>query len=289
MKSVKKVLSFFSEVWAEVQKHDLSDAAAALSFHTILALVPSLTLLIVILGKVWGRETIEDFFYSAMEGTFGTEITVLERAVEGAIGLMSGLLFSVVILIVALWASVSLVHHAKKTFFTLFNVRVLANGGLARTVKSRMLSLGYTALLFVLIVTLVIGQGVAAYMFNVIRGVTGGVMPNLMLEGVNVILMFAVIFVLFSALFRLMSAGSLGWRPVAWGSVLSATLFTVFNLFISIYTTYSIELGLFGASGFILVILVWVYYSAFSLFLGGVVAVIVDRRIRRKKGRPVYI
>jgi len=60
------------------------------------------------------------------------------------------------------------------------------------------------------------------------------------------------------------------WVDVYLGAALSSLLFNFGNLFVGLYLNYSDIVTLYGAAGSLVLILVWVYYSA-QIFLFGAV------------------
>ncbi len=286
-----KIKVFAKEVFDEVEKNNLADASAALSFRSLMAVIPTFALLVMILGEVMGRERVLDWFFSILENAFGTEVVVLEKAVEGTFLMMTGFVFSAIILIVAVWSSVSLVHYVRQTFFSIFGMEISANGIFDKTVKSRALSFMYTILVFFLIVVVMLGQGLAGIALGILAGFSEEIHVSLFFKLINFGVFSAMIFVVFGLVYWFMSAGALHLWPILLGSAVSSLLFLIFNAGLSIYASYSFTLGLFGASSFLVVLLIWIYYSAFTLFLGGVIAFVSDKTFKKSTGaeKTVYI
>ncbi len=281
--------NFTKDLFSEVKNNSLSEASAALAFHTFLMLAPILVFVVAFLGFIFGREEMEIFVFSFLEGHFGMEVTVVETAVEGAFNIMTNTFLTVVGLLVALYAGVSLVNHARATFFKIFNVEVSAANRVLATFKERALSFGYAVLFFLSIVILVLGHGAVAFVFNTIRDSNINIIPAFILEIIQFSVLFAIIFFLFSVVYRFMSAGSISWKGIFTGAAVSSFMFTLFNIFLSIYVTYSFKLLIYGASSFILIILVWVYFSAFTLFFGAVFSKVYEKIVKGRRNKNVYL
>ncbi len=289
--NVKRIKKFSADVFNEAQKHDLADAAAALSFRSLMAIIPTLTFLVIVLGEVLGRARVLDWFLSFLENTFGTEVLVLEQAVEGTFVLMSGFVFSSFILFIAVWSSVSMVHYVRQTFFSIFNLEISSSGLLDETLKSRKLSFLYTILVLFLILTVILGQGLVSLASAYLSALFEDLGVFFLFKIVNLVVFSTMVLGVFGLVYWFMSAGTLHLRPILLGSAFSSIMFLIFNTGLSIYASYSFTLGLFGASSFLVVLLIWIYYSAFTLFVGGVVAYVADKSVkrRRKDERTVYI
>ncbi|MFP4022370.1 MAG: YihY/virulence factor BrkB family protein [Candidatus Paceibacterota bacterium] len=291
MKNLNKIKDLSQKVFAEIENNDLSNAAAALSFRALMAIIPTSVLIVLVIGAILGQEKVSEWLFMVLENNFGTEVVVLENALEGTFGLMTGAFFSFVILVVVLWSSVSLIHHTRKRFFIIFGLNISAHGRLKQSIKSRALSFLYTLLTFVLIMIIIIGQGVIGILSGSLTETFEQFNVPILYQVVRSIPFFLLIVSVFGLIYWFMSAGTLRFRSILMGSLTSSVLFMIFNSLVSLYTSYSVNMGLFGAYSFIVVLLVWFYYSAYTLFLGGIVASVVGKKQLKKdnNSKTVYI
>src|SRR4029078_10914065 len=118
---------------------------------------------------------------------------------------------------------------------------------------------------FLLLVSLAVSAGLAALNAWLARRWPG--FPGV-LNVVNVIVSLAVITGLFAALYRILPDVQLRWRDVSIGAFFTAVLFTLGKQLIGVYLGQTNVASSFGAAGSVVVILVWVYYSAQILLLG---------------------
>src|SRR5262249_47039265 len=103
-------------------------------------------------------------------------------------------------------------------------------------------------------------------------------LPGSVLEAMNFAVSFAVITVLFALMFKLLPDVKVAWRDVWLGAAVTSLLFTVGKLIIGLYLGKSGVASAFGAASSLVVILVWVYYSAQILFLGAEFTKVWTRR-----------
>jgi membrane protein len=85
---------------------------------------------------------------------------------------------------------------------------------------------------------------------------------------VNIIMSFTVITTLFAVIFKVLPDAKITWKEVRFGAFFTACLFMLGRFLIGIYITKSNTGLAFGAAGYLIVILVWVYYTAVILYLG---------------------
>ena len=77
-----------------------------------------------------------------------------------------------------------------------------------------------------------------------------------------------VIAMLFASIFRFLPDVKIGWRDVAFGSLVTAVLFKAGQYLQSLYFTYGAPTSAYGAAGSLVAVLLWVYYSCWVLFFG---------------------
>src|SRR6185295_5113587 len=87
-------------------------------------------------------------------------------------------------------------------------------------------------------------------------------------QTINFVLSFAVITVLFTMILKYLPDVKIAWRDVWLGGVLTALLFTLGKYALGMYLGRSSVSSAYGAAGSLVVLLVWVYYSAQILFFG---------------------
>jgi membrane protein len=145
-------------------------------------------------------------------------------------------------------------------------VRNHALSGWLSLVRARVLSFGMVlAIGFLLTVSLVASTAVEAL----------GQRWNLMLGGwypmalaTNSVIAFGLSAVMFALIYKVMPRARVWWSDVWIGAVFTALLFTIGKWLISLYIGRSGITSAFGAAGSLVVVLLWVYYSA-QIFLIG--------------------
>jgi membrane protein len=98
----------------------------------------------------------------------------------------------------------------------------------------------------------------------------GGLFPVLssVLEAADVLVSFVVITLLFAMIFKLLPDAKVSWRDVWVGAVLTTVLFLIGKMAIGLYLGRSGYGSSYGAAGSLVVLLVWIYYSAQILYFG---------------------
>ncbi len=108
---------------------------------------------------------------------------------------------------------------------------------------------------------------------TILSGLTGyinAVLPfgALILHALNFVISFALISVLFAAIYKVLPDATLSWADVRMGAVVTALLFEVGKFLIGLYLSHSAVASSYGAAGALIVLLLWIYYSTQTFLLG---------------------
>ena len=136
--------------------------------------------------------------------------------------------------------------------------------------RARLLSFGMIfGLAFLLMVSLVFGALVTAmgtWWGGLFENPLGG--WELVLQGVNLFIGFVLTTAVFAMIYKLMPRVRVHWHDVWLGAVVTALLFTLGKFLIGLYIGKTGVASAFGAAGSLVVVLIWVYYSAQIFLLG---------------------
>jgi membrane protein len=92
--------------------------------------------------------------------------------------------------------------------------------------------------------------------------------PEFGLQGITLLLWFIVTTVLFAFIYKALPDVKIAWSDVAIGAVVTSALFTIGKLMIALYLGKSSVTSTYGAAGSLVIILLWIYYSAQIFFFG---------------------
>jgi membrane protein len=237
---------------------------ASLSYYTILSLFP---LILVVLSIVQfllansdaARDVILDGL-SRVTGGFRDEFIVALNAAQNTRH-ASGIIGVATLLLGASWVFGELVS----AFNIIWNLEAPSRGGPWEFLRVTFFSFALVlAVAFLLLVSLIISAVLSA-LGTILMALPGG--PTLWTV-VNTVINLLVLTCIFALLFKFLPQTSVAWRDVWVGAVLTAILWTVLQLGISYYITWSSYKN-YGAIGAIMALVAWVYFSSQILFLGG--------------------
>jgi membrane protein len=239
---------------------------AAMAFYATTSLGPILLIVVAIAGLVFGHEAAQLALSAQISGLMGQEsANLLQTALESASGKSSGTWAAIIGFITLFVAASGVFGEMQQSLNTIWKVEPQGSS-LSRMVRARAASLGLVAALgFMLLVSLVASAAISA-----LGNLINAHLPfgTLVLGLINAVVSFFLITAMFAAIFKILPDRTLEWRDVRIGAVVTAALFTLGKSLIGWYIGSSAIASSYGAAGGLLVILLWVYYSAEIFLLG---------------------
>jgi membrane protein len=240
---------------------------AALAYYTVFALAPLLIIVIAIAGLVFGREAAQGHILSQIQGLVGEQGgRAVQAMLENARQPGAGIVASVIGLIMLIIASTGVFAQLQVSLDTIWRVTPKPGRGILGIIRDRLLSFLMVLVAgFLLLVSLVLSAALAALgkFFSYLLPV-----PEAVLHGVNFVVSFAVITLLFAAIYKVLPDAKISWSDVWIGAAVTSLLFSLGKFVIGLYLGKGSVASAYGAAGSLVIILVWVYYSAQILLYG---------------------
>ena len=241
---------------------------ASLAYYTLFALAPILIVAISIGGLVFGPEAVRGEIVGQIQGLIGREgAEAVQSMLEGASRPGSSIAATVVGIITFFLGATGAFLELQTALNAIWHVEPKSDGSFWRVlVMQRVISFGLVvAIGFLLLTSLLVSAALAAihrYMGTAFPGVV------VLWEALNVIVSLTVITLLFALIYKVLPDVKLSWRDVWVGALVTAGLFSIGRLIIGLYLGTASIASTYGAAGSVIVILVWVYYSAQIILLG---------------------
>lgn len=241
---------------------------AALAYYTMFSIAPLLLIVISTAGFVFGEEAVRGEIFGQLRGLMGDQGAA---AVEGLLASVSepeeGAASAVVGTILLVVGATTVFGELQNAFDRIWRAPGKdKKGGIWELIRSRLLSFGIIlGIGFLLMVSLVFNAALAA-----LGKWWGGFFSELeaLVTALNFIVSFILMTAVFAMLYKFMPRVKIQWQDVWAGATVTALLFTIGKLLIGLYIGKSAISSGFGAAGSLVVVLVWVYYSAQIFLLG---------------------
>ena len=258
---------------------------AAISFYTVTSIAPVLLIVIAIAGLAFGRYAAQNAITAQLSSLMGQQTAeVLQTAVASAASKSSGIV-ATIIGIATLVITASGVFGEMQTSLNAIWKAKPKGTTVSRLIRARAASLSLVAALgFLLMVSLVVSTLLTAF-----GNYLNSILPfgQIILTVLNVVVSLTLISFLFAAIYKVLPDRDLEWGDVVVGAIVTGVLFTIGKALISWYIGSSAVASSFGAAGGLIVLMLWVYYSAQIFLLGAEFTKVYANRHGSKQVDPV--
>jgi membrane protein len=266
------------DIWA-ITKQSFSDfidnkvlkLSAALAFYTIFSLPAMLIIIISVSDIFYGRAAIEGTLYHQIAEFVGKEAALqIQQTIRGAALSKSSYFATIVGIVTLLFGATSVFYEIQDSINHIWKLKSKPKGtGFLKMLINRLLSFSLVITLgFLLLVSLLIN----GLMDLLITRLTV-MFPQLTVIAVytvNVIITFGITALLFALIFKVLPDARIKWKHVRAGAITTAILFMLGKFLIGYYLGHSGLSSTYGTAGSVIVMLLWVYYSAMILYFGAV-------------------
>ncbi|RZL92519.1 MAG: YihY/virulence factor BrkB family protein [Variovorax sp.] len=241
---------------------------AALAYYTVFSVAPLLLIVISVAGLVFGEDAARGEIMAQLSGMMGPEGA---RAVQGMLESLNkpaeGIVATVIGIALLLVGATTVFGELQDALDRIWRAPARdASTGIVNLLRVRLLSFSMImGIGFLLMVSLVASAALAA-LGKWWTPVFGG--WAVLAQGVNFVFSFAMVTVVFAMIYKIMPRVRVQWRDVWVGAAVTALLFTIGKHLIGLYIGKSSVASGYGAAGSLVVVLVWVYYSAQIFLLG---------------------
>ncbi len=240
---------------------------AALAYYTALSIAPLLVILIAVAGMFFGAQGGADVFETARALIGDDGALALRSMVEAAASRPhAGFVASILGVLTMLVGASGVFGQLQESLNVIWKVALKSDAGWGVTLRRRLLSFGMIGVIaFLLLVSLVVSAGLSAA-GKLFTGVLPG--GEALWQAVNELVSITVITGLFALIFKVLPDVRLAWRDAFIGGFWTSLFFSFGKLAIGFYLGRSGVTSAYGAAGSVIVLLLWVYYSAQILLFG---------------------
>lgn len=268
--TISEIKYLIMQSFKEWQADKASRLAAALAYYTVFSIPPLLTIALAIAGQLFGRQAAREELMQqskALVGTTGAQ--AIEQILENASQPEASSIAAIIGVAVLLFGASGVFLQLQEAMNTIWNVQTDPDRGIIGTIKDRFLSFSMVVGVgFLLLVSLVISSMLSS-LNNFIQAIGLQMLAiGSLAQLLNFTLSFTIITILFALIFKVIPDIEIAWRDVWVGAVVTALLFSIGEWALSYYLAHMAPESTYGAAGSLIVLLLWVYYSAQILFLG---------------------
>jgi membrane protein len=261
------MLDLIKQTYKEWETDRASMLSASLTFYMLFALAPMLVIIIAIAGMFFGEQAMRGEIVTYVQDIVGHEVAKsLEFIIENAKLADQGFIFTALSVLIFLFGASQIFTNLKVVMNNVWDVKHQPFKKIKKVIHSRFIS-----------VLFVLGLGLFVVLALLISGVmaTVGVyivklfpINILMMKMINVGISFLLITFVIGMIYKFIPEVKIAWNDIWIGAFVTAILFMVGNWLIGLYMRNLTPESVYGAAGSIIILLLWLYYSA-QIFLFG--------------------
>ncbi len=245
---------------------NITRLSAALSYVTIFSFAPFI-LVIINIGAFFAQD-VEGKLFGELSHFLGADVAKgLQEIVYNAQVAETSTLTTIIGIGIILFSATTIFASMQESLNTIWGIRPKPKKGWLKLIKNRLLSFSVIiALGFILLVTMSVSSIVGLLNEKLMSFYPDATV--IIFQVIGIILNIAFTSVVFSLIFKMLPDAKIKFRDVAVGAIVTTILFLVGQYAISIYLSRSNIVSLYGAAASILLLLIWVYYSATIVYIG---------------------
>lgn len=267
IQSAGDVYRLGQEVWSDFTAHNAYRFAAALAFYTVASLSPLVVIAVSVLGLIFGRESAQQQFVGQVEQLIGQEgAHAVKMVLDNAQNQSTGVTALILGILAFVMGYMAVYFELQAGLNTMWGIFPGPNLGFWVTLRKFVLSFGMLAVFGFLMLVSLFASAVLAGLNQYLSSWQPGLV--FFWQVLNIAISFVVALLLFALIFKYIPDVRIDWSDVWVGASITAVLFLVGKVLIGVYLGNSGVASSYGAAGSVVVVLLWVYYSALILFLG---------------------
>jgi membrane protein len=254
------------ETYTQWSEDKASQLGAALAFYTIFSLAPILIIVVAVVGVVLGKQSVQTYLLAELTKVLGqANATYVMSTIQSSYKASSGLRATIIAISIMLVGSTTVCVMLKDALNTMWGVDT-STSGFFNLLKNRIMAflvillVGIFLLLSMLLSSLI--STLSIFLSNYVD------IPFTLITVADNIVSIILLTLLFAMLFKVLPDVKISWGDVWVGGAITAMLFTLGKFLLGIYLARSTISSAYGAAGSLVVLLLWVYYSAQIIFLG---------------------
>ncbi len=246
----------------------ITKLSAALAYYTIFSLPAMLLVIVTIVNVVYGEDAIQGTIQGQISSIVGTDAAAQIQQQIRNVAISGHTTMAVVVGVIALiFSATKMFGEMQNSLNIIWNLRAKPKRGWVKLLLDRAISFSMVIVIgFLLLISLTL-DGVVVFISRYLSAYFPEI-TLILIKLINIFLSFLTPALLFAILFKVLPDAKIRWRNVIVGALFTTALFMLGKWGIGFYLTRFNVGSAYGAAGSIIVILLWIYYSAIILYFG---------------------
>lgn len=280
--TIRKIPLILKDSFLEFIDDKVLKLSAALAYYTIFSLPSMLIIVIGLCGTFYGKEAIEGKIFFQINHLVGAQVALeVQHIIQAMVMHHDSFVATVIGIITLLIGATGMFGEIQDSINMIWGLKTKPKKGLIKLVLNRVISFSMIIILgFILIVSLLLNVLLEAFFSNLKNHFSEYLVTKLYVMDQFIIL--AIILVLFAFIFKVLPDAKILWKDVWVGAFVTTLLFILGKFVIGYYLSNNGQISAYGTAGSLIVILLWVYYSAMILYFGAIFTQVYAKHNGRK-------
>lgn len=268
--AVKGIWDLLKQTGVGFIENNVLKLSASLAYYTVFSLGPMMMIVIFLSNLFWRQEAIEGVVYGQIKDLVGDKAALqIQQIIKNAA--ISGRSTSAATIgfMTLLIGATTIFAEIQDSINTIWKLKAKPEKGWLILLKNRLLSFSLVvSMSFLLLVSLIINGLVEGFMTRLQE-----MFPYIAIIVIYVVNLFITLLItslLFAIIFKVLPDALIRWKDVAVGAVFTAILFMLGRFGIAFYIGSTNPGSAYGTAGSIIILLLWIYFSAIILYFGAV-------------------
>ena len=266
--SYKSIWTIIKNSGQDFVNFRITRMSAALAYYTIFSIAPLIILVISVSTIFYGRSAIEGSVYGEIRSFVGDAAALqIQDLIKNATIAKGNAFASVASIIALIIGATGIFGEIQDSINFIWGLKAKPKRGILKILLNRLLSFSIiVSVSFILLVSLMVNT-VLDILSNRLIQIFPHITVYLAYAG-NFLITFIVTTFLFGVIFKILPDAKIKWRDVLTGAITTSLLFMLGKFGITFYLGTKNIGNTYGAAGSIIIVLLWVYYSAIILYFG---------------------
>lgn len=267
LQNAKSYGSLFKDAFFAWNEDNATRMGAALAYYTLFSLAPLLIIAIAIAGLFFGQDAAQGQIVGQIEGMVGQQgAQAIQSLLENVNKPNAGTTATIISFIVLFFGASGVLVELRAALCTIWQVAPAQESGFLTLVWDRIFAFGVVLGIGLLLLSLLIVSAALAALSKFLNHLIP--IPVFLLQIADFVISFGVITLLFAMIYKVLPNSRTAWSDVWIGAAVASLLFTIGKILIGLYLGRSGIASTYGAAGSLVILLIWIYYSAQILYFG---------------------
>lgn len=267
----QRVIALTGEIFDHWSRDEAPRLAASLAYYTILSAAPLLVLSIALADRVFGQQAVQGQLAWEIQTLVGGQAAeAIQAVLRDAHRPTSGLIATILSIATLIVGASSVVVELHSALNLIWGIPDSDAGSWLGSILSFVKLRFYSSLVVIAAGCLLLVSLIASIFISTIGQFFHPLLPTpeWVLHAATFAGSFLVLTLLFGAIYKLIPDVHLRWGDVFIGASVTSLLFTIGKQLLAIYLGHVGFQSTYGAAWTVVIVLVWIYYSAELFFLG---------------------